>query len=135
MRTSYTPINALKLYLSLAVLGLHCRAGLFSSCGFSLQRPLVGKAWALGHAGFGSYRLWAGYFQLPVSGPRLSNCGTQTQLLWSVWDLPGPAMELVFPALAGGFFTTEPLGKIPKISLKRSPSFQLCFISGGLLSS
>ena len=22
----------------------------------------------------------------------------QTQLLWSVWDLPGPAMELVFPA-------------------------------------
>ena len=26
-------------------------------------------------------------------------------------DLPGPGNELVSPALAGGFFTTEPPGK------------------------
>ena len=26
-------------------------------------------------------------------------------------DLPNPGIELVFPALAGGFFTTEPPGK------------------------
>ena len=26
-------------------------------------------------------------------------------------DLPGPGIELVSPELAGGFFTTEPLGK------------------------
>ena len=26
-------------------------------------------------------------------------------------DLPNPGIELVSPALAGGFFTTEPLGK------------------------
>ena len=76
-----------------------------------------------------------GTFSSLSLGPGLSSCGTRAQLLWSVWDLPGPGMELMFPALAGGFFTTEPLGKIPKISLKCSPNFQLCFISGGLLSS
>ena len=25
-----------------------------------------------------------------------------------MWDLPGPGIEPVSPALAGGFFTTEP---------------------------
>ena len=30
-----------------------------------------------------------------------------------MWDLPGPGIEPVSPALAGGFFTTEPLGKPP----------------------
>ena len=29
----------------------------------------------------------------------------------SPWDLPDPGIELVSPALAGGFFTTEPPGK------------------------
>ena len=28
-----------------------------------------------------------------------------------MWDLPGPGIEPVSPALAGGFFTTEPPGK------------------------
>ena len=28
-----------------------------------------------------------------------------------MWDLPGPEMEPMSPALAGGFFTTEPPGK------------------------
>ena len=28
-----------------------------------------------------------------------------------MWDLPGPGIELLSPALAGGFFTTEPPGK------------------------
>ena len=28
--------------------------------------------------------------------------------LSSTWDLPGPGIELMSPALAGGFFTTEP---------------------------
>ena len=29
----------------------------------------------------------------------------------SMWDLPGPGIEPMSPALAGGFFTTEPPGK------------------------
>ena len=28
-----------------------------------------------------------------------------------MWDLPGPGLEPVSPALAGGFLTTEPPGK------------------------
>ena len=28
-----------------------------------------------------------------------------------MWDLPGPELEAVYPALAGGFLTTEPPGK------------------------
>ena len=28
-----------------------------------------------------------------------------------MWDLPGPGLEPVSPALAGGFLTTAPLGK------------------------
>ena len=44
---------------------------------------------------------------------RLRICGTRAELLCSVWDLPGPGIEPVTPALAGGFFTTEPSGKPP----------------------
>ena len=28
-----------------------------------------------------------------------------------MWDLPGPGLEPMFPALAGGFLTTVPPGK------------------------
>ena len=28
-----------------------------------------------------------------------------------MWELPGPGIEPVFPALAGGFLTTGPPGK------------------------
>ena len=42
---------------------------------------------------------------------RRSSCGTQAQLLCGLWDLPGPGLKPVSPALAGGFLTTEPPGK------------------------
>ena len=32
-------------------------------------------------------------------------------LLQGMWDLPGSGIELLFPALTGGFLTTEPLEK------------------------
>ena len=41
----------------------------------------------------------------------LTSCGAWAFLLCSVWDRPGSGMELLSPALAGGFFTTEPPGK------------------------
>ena len=44
---------------------------------------------------------------------RLSICGTWAQLLHGMWDLPGPGIEPVSPALAGGFLTTVPPGKSP----------------------
>ena len=33
------------------------------------------------------------------------------KLLLPTWDLPAPGIEPMSPALAGGFFTTEPPGK------------------------
>ena len=38
----------------------------------------------------------------------LRSCGTRAWLLQGTWDLPGSGIEPVSPALAGGFFTTEP---------------------------
>ena len=35
---------------------------------------------------------------------RLSSCGARASLLCGMWDLPGPGLEPVSPALAGGFF-------------------------------
>ena len=55
---------------------------------------------------------------------RLSNCGTQAQLLHGMWDLPRSGIEPVSPALAGGFFTTEPPGKPSHFFLRLTiPSF------------
>ena len=42
---------------------------------------------------------------------RLNSCGPWALLLWNVWDPPRPGIKLMIPALAGGFFTTEPPGK------------------------
>ena len=42
-------------------------------------------------------------------------------------DLPNPGMELMSPALAGEFFTTEPTGKPTKILELQHQSFQWIF--------
>ena len=42
---------------------------------------------------------------------RLSSCGARALLLHGMWDLPGPGLEPVSPALASGFLTTAPPGK------------------------
>ena len=40
-----------------------------------------------------------------------SSGGTWVELFHSMWDPPGPGIEPMSPALAGGFLTTAPLGK------------------------
>ena len=50
-----------------------------------------------------------------VAARGLSSCGTRAQLLHGMWDLPGPGLEPVSPALAGRFLTTVPPGK-PSLS-------------------
>ena len=57
---------------------------------------------------------------------RLSNCGSRTQLLRGMWDLPRPGLEPVSPALAGRFSTTAPPGK------PHSISFVFCMDHNGL---
>ena len=47
----------------------------------------------------------------------LMGCGVQTWLPCCLWDLPGSGIETVSPALAGGFFTTEPPGKPSSVIL------------------
>ena len=42
-----------------------------------------------------------------------------------MWDLPRPEIKLVSPALAGGFFTTEPVGKPPFLVIEHFIWFHL----------
>ena len=51
---------------------------------------------------------------------RLNSCDTWVYVLHGMWDLPGSGTEPMSPALAGGFFTTEPPGKskFQEVSLK-----------------
>ena len=56
---------------------------------------------------------------------RLSSCGTQALLLCGMWDLPGPGLKPVSPALAGGFLTTAPPGKSLTFKLDRVTSRNL----------
>ena len=112
----------LKNYLFLAALGLRCCARAFSSCGE--RRPLL----AVVHRPPTAVSFPAVEHRLQSAGSvavahglsscgsralerRLSNCGTWAQLLCSMWDLLGPGLEPVFPALAGGLPTTVPPGK------------------------
>ena len=46
-----------------------------------------------------------------VAAHGLSGHGTQTSLLRSMWNLPGPGIKPMFPALAGRFPITGPPGK------------------------
>ena len=107
-------------YLFLALLGLCCCSGfplvvasgdqsLLQCAGFSLWWFLCYAEEALGLLGFHSCGSQA-------LEHRLNICGAQTQLLCSTWHLPRLGIEPVSPALAGGFFTTESLGKPCKTS-------------------
>ena len=72
--------------------------------GFSLRWLLLLRSMGSRQAGFSS----CGSRALE---PRLSSCGARAQLLRSMWDLPGPGLKPVSPAMAGGFLTTAPPGK------------------------
>ena len=110
----------------MAALGLHCCAQAFSSCSkrglllVAVCRLLIAvaslccRARALGTRasvavarGLSSCGSWA-------LERRLSSCGAQALLLHGMWDLPGPGLVPVSPALAGGFLTTVTPGKSRK---------------------
>ena len=87
----------------MALLGLRSRARAFSSCGkrgpllIAVRGPLTIAA-----SPVAEHRLQT---------RRLSNCGTQAQLLHGMWDPPRPGLEPVTPAPAGRLSTTAPPGK------------------------
>ena len=81
---------------------------------------VASRGYSLGE-GFSSKRLLL--LQSMGSGAQeLSSCSSWAQLPRSLWDLPGPGIELESPAQAGGFLTIELPGKSLmwhfKISLK-----------------
>ena len=87
----------------MAVLGLRFCARAFSSCGkrgplFIVVRGPLTIAASL----VAEHRLQM---------HKLSNCGSQAQLLRGMWDLPRPGLEPVSPAFAGRFSTAAPPGK------------------------
>ena len=95
------------MYLFLAVLGLRFCARAFSSCGkwgplfIAVRGPLtVGASLVVEHR---------------LQTRRLSSCGSRAYLLRGMWDLPRPGLEPVSPALAGGFSTAAPPGKLPPV--------------------
>ena len=67
--------------------------------GFSLRWLLLLRSRALD--------VWASV----VVARGLSSCGARVLLLHGMWDLPGPGLEPMSLAVAGGFLTTAPPGK------------------------
>ena len=96
-------INLFIYLFILAVLGLHFCARAFSSCGergplfITVRGPLT-----IAVSLVAEHRLQT---------CRLSSCGSRTQLLRGMWDLPRPGLEPMSLVLAGGFSTTAPPGK------------------------
>ena len=87
----------------MAVLGLRFCARAFSSCG--KQGPLFIMV-------RGPLTIVASLVvEHRLQTRRLSNCGPRAQLLRGMWDLPGPGLEPVSPALAGRLSTTAPPGR------------------------
>ena len=77
----------------------HC--GGFSCCGARALGAQASVVVARGLSSCGSRTLEC----------RLSSCGSRALLLRGMWDLLGPGLKSVSPALAGGFLTTAPPGK------------------------
>ena len=90
-------------YSFMAVLGLRFCARAFSSCGKRGPLFIAGRRpRTIAASLVAEHRLQT---------HRLSNCGSRAQLLRGMWDLPGPGLEPVSPALVGRFSTTAPPGK------------------------
>ena len=85
-----------------------CRLSLVAASGGDslvlLQGPLTAVAPLVASTGLGP---WAS----AIAARRLSSCGTKAWSLGGMWNPPGPGLEPVSPALAGGFFSTGPSGK------------------------
>ena len=85
-------------------------------CGLSLVAVSRGYT-SLGRSGFSSrWLLWLGSIGAGGGGFSSCSCGLRSggalaYLLCSKWNLPGPGIESVSPALADEFLSTVPPGK------------------------
>ena len=109
----------------LIVLGLCCCSG------FSVVAASGGSSW-LQYMGFSLQWL------LLLKSTGFSSCGVQGEQLWlpgsraqaqylrycSMWNIPGPGIKLMSPAVVGGFLTTGPPGKSRRRLLQRKGSWE-----------
>ena len=119
------------VFVAVRGLSLVAASGGYSSLwcsGFSLRWLLLLRSTGSRCVGFSSCGSWA-------LGRRLGSCGSWAQLLHGMWDLPGPGLEPVSPASAGGFLTTLPPGKPLTIDFRRSYSIHSFVLYLSILSS
>ena len=109
----FLKINLFYLFLFLAVFCLRCGAWASHCSGFSCC-----AAWALGTQASVVVACWLSSCGSQAVEHRFSSCGTRAQLLTVMWDLPGPGLEPMSPALAGRFLTTAPPGKCLSLNFK-----------------
>ena len=105
LRWAFVAVCGLSLVVASRVT-LHCSAqashcGSFSCCGAQALGAQASIVLAHGLSSCGSQALEF----------RLSSCGARAYLLYGMWDLPGPRLEPISPALASRFLTTAPPGK------------------------
>ena len=99
--------NICFFYTSLFTFGLHWV--ITAVRGFSLVLVSRGSS-SLCCMGF--LLRWLLLLQSTVSKFRgFSSCGTWALVACSIWNLPGPGIKLMSPALADGFLSTVPPGK------------------------
>ena len=104
------------LNLFWAALCLCCCAWAFPSCwGWGLLSVCCVQA---SHcSGFSCCKAWA------LGGKGFHICGSRTQLPRSMWNLPGPGIKPMSPALAGRLSTTGPPGRSNILCLDRALSY------------
>ena len=93
--------------------GLHCCAGFSPLVVSRAHCPVVVHRLPIVLAALGAEHRLKGARASVVAAPwapghRLSHRGSWAQLLPGMWDLQGPGVEPISPALAARFFITEP---------------------------
>ena len=102
------------VFVAACGLSLVAASGGYSSlrcAGFSLRWLLFLRSTGSRHTGSVAVAHGLGSYSSRALAHRLSSCGTRAYLLRGMWDLPGPGLEPMCPALAGGYLTTAPPGK------------------------
>ena len=100
-------------------LGLHCCRWAFSSCG---EQGLL-------------FTEVCGLLTVVASqSTAIGSCGTQAQLFGGMWNLPGPGIEPVSPALAGTFLSTVPPERFSTLYHTKKESFLTPFLSSSFVS-
>ena len=130
---SFGSVFSVVVNFCLIALGLPCWWGLSafaaSGCCSSRQRTGFLLRW-FSCCGAQAAGTWA----LGATARGLSSCGAWTWLPRSLWNPPGPGVEPMSPALAGGFLSTLPRGKTCSVFLK-CPQVWMGFRGGSVVKN